>query len=111
MFDFYRVVVEANAIAMASRKESDAKARVKHHASENADMRYTPGTLTNEELAVFEELVEEEATATKYAYATCIGFITMAPYRINMPLTAEEQLKMDALLAMQMEAHWPKCGD
>lgn len=53
----------ANAIAMATRKESDAKARVKHHASENANKPYTPGTLTDEELAAFEELVEEEETA------------------------------------------------
>ncbi len=47
----------ANAIAMASRKETDAKARVKHHASNNANTPYTPGTLTDE------ELIEEEATA------------------------------------------------
>ena len=53
----------ANAMAMASRKESDAKARVKHHASANANIPYTPRTLTNEELAAFKELVEEEATA------------------------------------------------
>ena len=56
----------ATAVAMANRKESDAKARVKHHASKNANMPYTPytpGTLTDEELAAFKELVEEKATA------------------------------------------------
>ena len=47
----------------AKMEERDAKARVKHHVSEKANVRYILGTLTDEELAAFEELVEEEAIA------------------------------------------------
>ena len=51
------------AMKRAEMEERNAKARVKHHASEKANVPYIPGTLTDEELAAFEELVEEEAIA------------------------------------------------
>ncbi|KAF6222756.1 hypothetical protein HO133_000804 [Letharia lupina] len=49
----------------ARKEESDAKARVKCHVSDKADVPYesvpyNPGMLTDEELASFEELIEEK---------------------------------------------------
>ena len=49
----------ANVMRKAKREESDAKARMKLRASENANVPWTLGILTDEELAAFEELVEE----------------------------------------------------
>ena len=51
------------AMKRAKMEERNAKARVKHHASEKANVPYIPGTLTDEELAAFEELVDGEAIA------------------------------------------------
>lgn len=43
-----------------AEEERNAKARAGQHISVNASVPFTPATLTEEELAAFEELVDEE---------------------------------------------------
>ena len=49
-------VYGVNAVEKARKEESEARARVKQYASAGANVPYTLGTLTSEELAVHSEL-------------------------------------------------------
>ena len=47
------------AMKKAEREERDAKARMQHHASDEADVPTRSGTLTDEQRALFDELVDK----------------------------------------------------
>lgn len=52
-------VYGVNAVEKARKEESEARARVKQYASAGANVPYTLGTLTSEELAVHSELTAD----------------------------------------------------
>ena len=57
-----------NAVEKARKEESEARARVEQYALEGANVPYTPGTLTSEELAVHSAFFVDEEEEAKGGY-------------------------------------------